>query len=84
MNALPLITVTPIQRPQYNSTQKDYARWYQNNEQALVDYWNALITTDGAGPLSEEDFFIFCRVQHDCELDRMEEFGRSYGSSRGY
>ncbi len=80
MNAPPLITVTPIRRPVYNSTQKDYARWVENNMQTLVDYFNTLITVDGAGPFSEDDFFIFCRVQHDCEIDRMDELKRCYNT----
>ena len=81
MNAIPLITVTPILRPTYcNRHIADYGRWFQNNERTLTDYWNLLITGDGAGPLGEDDFFLFCRVQHDCEQDRMEEMKRCYNS----
>lgn len=83
MNALlaPLapITVKPIQRPNFNNTRMDYGRWLENNLQVLADYFNELVTADGAGPLGEDDFFLFTRVQHDCEQDRMEEFKRCYG-----
>lgn len=76
-----LITVTPIQRPTYRSTNiRDYARWAEDNQQLLVDYWNSLATEDGLGPVSEDDFFQFCCAQHDCERDRMEELGRCYNT----
>lgn len=79
------ITVAPIQRPNYNSTRMDYARWLENNVQTLADYFNELVTADGAGPLGEDDFFLFTRVQYDSEQDRMEELRRcykSYGDNR--
>lgn len=75
------ITVTPIQRPIYYSWHiRDYARWVEDNQQELVDYWN-LLMCDGAGPLGEDDFFIFCCCQHEAERDRMEELKRCYGSA---
>lgn len=82
---IPQIEVRPIQRPIYNSIRMDYARWLENNLQTLADYFNDLISADGAGPLGEDDFFLFTRVQHDSERDRMEELRRcykSYGDSR--
>lgn len=81
MNAqLREITVMPIQRPTYCNTSMDYARWLENNLQTLTDYWNSLITADGAGPINEDDFFVFTLVQHECEQDRMDELRRCYGS----
>lgn len=77
---LPQIEVRPVRPPTYNCSSMDYARWLENNLQTLTDYWNALVTTDGIGPLGEEDLFIFCMIQHESEQDRMEELKRCYGS----
>lgn len=84
MNALlKPITVKPVSRPIYRNTHVlDYGHWLAQNLQALTDYWNDLVTSDGVGPIGEEDFFIFCRIQHDRELDRREEYKRCYGSMR--
>lgn len=80
MNAMPLIEVRPIQRPTYRSTNiRDYARWVEDNQQALTEYWNLLLC-DGSGPLGEDDFFIFTVVQHESELDHMEELKRCYNT----
>jgi hypothetical protein len=77
------ITVKPIARPIYRNTHiADYGQWSAMNLQALTDYWNALVTPDALGPLGEDDFFIFCRIQHERELDQRDEYKRAYGSTR--
>jgi hypothetical protein len=77
------ITVKPVSRPIFRNTHiSDYGQWSVMNLQALTDYWNSLLTADGAGPLGEDDFFIFCRIQHERELDQREEYKRCYGSMR--
>jgi hypothetical protein len=82
MNALPKIEVWPIRHPIYRNTHiADYGQWSVMNLQALTDYWNALVSPDAAGPLGEDDFFIFCRIQHERELDHVEELRRCYGSN---
>lgn len=81
MDMLARIEVRPIQRPVYNNTQiRDYARWLENNQQSLAEYWNTLVSEDGLGPLGEDDFFLFCVCQHDFERDRMEELKRCYNT----
>lgn len=76
---IPKIEVKPIQRPNYcNRNIADYARWAEQNLQSLLNYWNALLTADGSGPLGEDDFFIFCTCQHESERDRADELRRCY------
>lgn len=76
------ITIKPITRPQFRNTHiRDYGQWSVMNLQALADYWNELMSPEGAGPLGEDDFFIFCRIQHERELDHVEELRRCYGSN---
>lgn len=77
------ITVKPVVRPMFsNKGVLDFATWQIANLQALTEYWNALTTAGDAEILGEEDFFIFCRIQHERELDMRDEFKRAYGSSR--
>lgn len=74
------IAAKPIERPNFFARHvNDYASWVTDNQQTLVDYWNALLC-DGVGPLGEDDFFLFCVIQHEREMDRMEELKRCYGS----
>lgn len=77
---IPQIEVRPIVKPIYNCVRMDFAHWLENNRQTLADYFNELVTADGLGPLSEDDHFLFCVVQHEREMDRMEELKRCYGS----
>lgn len=75
------ITVKPISRPIFcNRGVSDFATWLETNRLALTDYFNSLMGPDGLGPLGEDDFFIFARIQHERELDQMEEYKRCYGS----
>jgi hypothetical protein len=77
--ALQPITIKPVSRPIYRNTHiHDYGQWSQQNHQALLDYWNQLVTPDGLGPLGEEDFFLFTRIQHEAEQERMKELRESY------
>src|SRR3954463_3988487 len=64
------ITVKPISRPIFNNTRiHDFGTWLETNRLALTDYFNSLMGPEGLGPLGEEDFFIFSRIQHERELD---------------
>lgn len=75
------IEVRPISRPILNNTRiQDFGPWLETNRLALTDYFNALMGPEGLGPLGEDDFFIFTRIQHERELDHIEELGRCYGS----
>jgi hypothetical protein len=79
IEALQPITVKSISRPIYRNTHiHDYAQWSQHNQQVLLDFWNQLVTPDGMGPLGEEDFFLFTRIQHEREQDRMKELREAY------
>ncbi len=81
IEALKPITVKPVTRPIFRNTHiADFAQWYAMNLLALVDYWNELVTPDGLGPLGDDDFFQFSRIQHERELDHVEELRRCYGS----
>jgi hypothetical protein len=75
------ITVKPISRPILNNTRiLDFGTWLETNRLALTDYFNSLMGPDGLGPLGEDDFFIFTRIQHERELDTRDEYKRCYGS----
>jgi hypothetical protein len=75
------ITVKPISRPIFNNTRiQDFGTWLETNRLALTDYFNSLMGPEGLGPLGEDDFFIFSRVQHERELDTRDEYKRCYGS----
>lgn len=76
---VPQIEVRPVQRPIYcNRNIADYGRWAEQNLQTLLNYWNQLLSADGAGPLGEDDVFVFCVVQWESERERMEELRRCY------
>lgn len=75
------VDVRPIQRPNFNNAcVYDFGSWLETNRLALTDYFNALMGPEGLGPLGEDDFFIFTRIQHEREMDHIEEMGRCYGS----
>ena len=70
MNALPVISIPLLQRPEYDNRQlHSFAAWYSANEKALAEYYNDLREWgDGEMP----DFFSeFCPVQHETELERV-------------
>lgn len=59
------IAVRPIERPRYDSAHiTDEARWIADNAPALRTYYDLLrewLDVDSA----EDEFAVFCRVQHD-------------------
>lgn len=66
MQALPLITQTPIRIPTYrNERLRSFAQWYRDNEPSLSEYYNALRPYCDGEPL--EDFFTFAAIQHERE-----------------
>jgi hypothetical protein len=74
------IEVRPISVPFYNNRCMDFGPWLETNRLALTDYFNALMAPEGLGPLGEDDFFLFARIQHERAKDYDEEMNRCYGS----
>ncbi len=75
MNArLQPIGITPLVRPTYDNTYLGYeSEWIAANQASLRAWWQSCEETLGT-PLEQDDFEIFCRVQHDYELQRREDF----------
>jgi hypothetical protein len=82
---LKTITVKPISRPLFNNRGvRDFATWRDTNLQALTDYWNSLTAAGDTEILGEEDFHLFTLVQHERELDHMEDLREKYTDRTDY
>lgn len=72
MTALPLITLTAIQIPEYrNERIRDFGLWYRDNLPELERYYNELRPYCEDEPL--QDFFEFSAIQHErAEMQMLE------------
>jgi hypothetical protein len=75
MNArLQPIGIRPLVRPRYDNEHLGHeSDWIAANVGALRAWWSSCEETLGT-PLEQDDFSIFCRAQHDAELQRREDF----------
>lgn len=69
MNALPLVTVAPIERPQFDNRNLGQPKqWALDNSAALARYWHEQGNVLGLASDDDTDFDFWLRVQHDIEV----------------
>ena len=68
MNAVELITIRPIERPQFDNRHlADFSRWMHANTGTLAGYWRQLGQALGLGKDDEQDLDIWLRLQWEIE-----------------
>lgn len=69
MNAVSLITIQPVERPEFDNTDLgNFPRWMRANTGLLARYWNQLGQALGLTTDDNEDLDFWLRVQHDIEV----------------
>lgn len=78
MNAIPQITVRPIERPVFDNTHLDNeSRWCDDNAAALARYWQQLGRALGLDERDgEEDLSMWLAQQHTEEWNRVDRAKR--------